>query len=83
VVTNCEFSIAVKSDADREVLRDLARRIQATARPAPAARFWRGRPDSRSLPDGTTLAAASRLAKADRAGHDGRGNGLQLRERTI
>ena len=28
VVTNCEFSIAVKSDADREVLHDLARRIQ-------------------------------------------------------
>jgi probable F420-dependent oxidoreductase len=29
VVTNCEFSIAVKSDADRELLRELARQIQS------------------------------------------------------
>ena len=29
VVTNCEFSIAVKSDADRERLRQLASDIQA------------------------------------------------------
>jgi hypothetical protein len=28
-VTNCEFSIAVKSDADRELLRELARQIQS------------------------------------------------------
>jgi hypothetical protein len=28
VVTHCEFSIAVKSDADREILRDLAKDIQ-------------------------------------------------------
>lgn len=29
VVTNCEFSIAVKNDADREILRGLAKDIQA------------------------------------------------------
>jgi probable F420-dependent oxidoreductase len=29
VVTHCEFSIAVKTDADKEKLRDLARRIQS------------------------------------------------------
>ena len=29
VVTHCEFSIAVKNDADREVLRELARTIQS------------------------------------------------------
>ena len=29
VVTHCEFSIAVKNDADREILRGLAREIQS------------------------------------------------------
>jgi uncharacterized protein with GYD domain len=29
VVTHCEFSIAVRNDADRECLRELARTIQA------------------------------------------------------
>jgi hypothetical protein len=29
VVTHCEFSIAVKNDADRERLRDIARTIQS------------------------------------------------------
>jgi probable F420-dependent oxidoreductase len=38
VVTNCEFSIAVKGNADREILREMARQIQSDggerARPA-------------------------------------------------
>jgi hypothetical protein len=37
VVTNCEFSIAVKNDADRKRLRQLASDIQSEG----VARAWR------------------------------------------
>ena len=59
-ITDCEFSIAVKTDADKEILRGLAKAIQSESLArARKTRFWAPSSRDRARPPGSHAGSSS------------------------